>query len=248
MLCCRPPANLNPFLPVPLENLFPTLPPATNLPNFDLQYMDPPPTLLGQDSNQQAFGMVVIDGPPSAVTTLSKRDGSHIQFVDCDSTEKHDLKVYRARYLCMRDSEDSNCNNIHLGGARGTIVKLPEECGYATYGVVHDIRPADNTSIPNHLKMLAPADSAVYELEFSYDFSLAKRDDGDDIFIRIDYAHNEEYWNEIVAAPAVKKRSLNQTIDRRFFSSKTDIWKSCKYTHTLNSSSWRACVVISVSD
>ncbi|CAI4214313.1 unnamed protein product [Parascedosporium putredinis] len=161
VLCCRPPANLNPFLPVPLENLFPTLPPATNLPNFDLQYIDPPPTLLGQDSNQQAFGMVVIDGPPSAVTTLSKRDGSHIQFVDCDSTEKHDLKVYRARYLCMRDSEDSNCNNVHLGGASGTIVKLPEECGYATYGVVHDIRPADNTSIPNHLEMLAPADSAT---------------------------------------------------------------------------------------
>lgn len=236
VLCCRPPYNLHPFLPVPLENLFPTLPPATHIPNFDLQEIQSALTILGKDSDPQAFGMVVIDGPPNIVTSLSRRDGSHIQFLDCDQTRKHDMKIHTARYICMDDTADSNCDAVHLGGAKGTIIKLPEECGYASYGVVHDIRLSANSRISHDLRKRAPLNPRVYELDFSYDFSLVKRDDGDDegskakvdqsVYIRIDYAHNHDYWSQAVAAAPVTKRHLNQTLDKRFWSTSAQVWKN----------------------
>lgn len=226
--------DLNPFLLVPLENLFPTLPPVTSVPNFDLQDIESSPPVPGKDTVPQAFGMVVIDGPPSSVTSLTKRDGSHVEFLDCEPTKKHELGVYTARYICMDDSSDSNCEDVQLGGAKGTIVKLPEECGYASYGVVHDIRLSEDTTVPRGLRKRAPEGAVVYELEFSYDFSLVKRDDDSDVFIRIDYAHNHEYWEEVVAAEPVTKRSLNQTLDKRFWSPKADAWKRRKsFYHAL---------------
>ncbi|KAK3934339.1 hypothetical protein QBC46DRAFT_230034, partial [Diplogelasinospora grovesii] len=122
------------------------------------------------------FGFVVINGPADVVTSLDKRDGSHIELLDCEpGATKHDLKVHTVRYVCMDDSNDSNCDDIHLGGAEGTIVKLPPDCGFATHGVVHAIKPAADDSIPHELRARAPTNAAVYELSFSYDFGRVKR-------------------------------------------------------------------------
>ena len=232
VLCCKPPTNLHPFLPVPLENLFPTLPPTTSVPNFDLQQIAHAETPTGTDSSPQAFGWVVIDGPQDAVTSLTKRDGTHLEFLNCEpGTPKHAVNTtYTLQYICMDDSAESNCDAVHQGGAEGTIIKLPEGCGYATYGVVHDIRPAaDNVTISRDLLKRAPANPVVHEMRFSYDFSRVKRGTSE-VYIRTDYAWDHEYWTDIVAASPMTKRSHkregDKTVGKRFWSAKESVWRN----------------------
>ncbi|KAK4241773.1 hypothetical protein C8A03DRAFT_30078 [Achaetomium macrosporum] len=226
VLCCKPPANLNAFLPVPLDKLFPTLPPTTSVPNFDLQQLASATTYTGQDSVPEAFGMVVIDGPQDVVTNLATRDVTHLEFLNCEPSRKHDMKTYTLHYVCMDDSSDSNCDAVHEGGAEGTIIRLPEGCGYATYGVVHEIRPAVNVTVPEDVLKRAPANAVVYELEFSYDFKRVKRGSSD-VFIRIDYGWACEYWDTIVAGDPIRsKRGLDETLDKRFWSPKSNMWRN----------------------
>ena len=86
---------------------------------------------------------------------------------------------------------------------------------------MHSIQPSLSQDLPSHVKRAAPPESIVYDIELSYDFSLVKRDAGD-IFIRIDYSNMNGYWENIVQADAIKKRSL----DRRFWSKNLNDWKS----------------------
>lgn len=218
-LCCNTPNSLSPFLPVPLENLFPTLPPAANIPVFDSQQIASGISLVGQ-SNPQAFGLVVIDGPPDAVTSLSKRDGSHIQFLDCDQYRGDGPRT--ARFVCNNSSDKSNCDDMHQGGLAGTILKMPEECGFATYAVGHAVSPSSSQDLPKHLKRRAPPNALVYDLKYSYDFSLSKRDSGD-IFVRIDYSDSHDYYDQVVSA-VHQKRDLHP----RFWSKATNVWKNRK--------------------
>ena len=71
--------------------------------------------------------------------------------------------------------------------------------------------------MPAHVKRDVPPKSTLYDIELSYDFSLAKRDGGD-VFVRIDYSNMGGYWEQIVKADpdTGKKRSL----DKRFWSVK----------------------------
>ncbi|KAL7937884.1 glycoside hydrolase family 18 protein [Trichoderma chlorosporum] len=225
VLCCSPPQKLNPFLPVPLENIFPTLPPTTDIPNFHVASIQNSPPSPGFDTVTGAFGMVVIDGPPSVVTSLTTRDESHIQFLDCEPTEKRNAKsIYTARYICMNDSPQSNCDAVHEGGAKGTIVKLPEGCGFATYGVVKDVRLSKNLTVEHEMRKRAPSPNpAVYEMDISYDYSLVKRDSGT-VYVRIDYGDSAGYWNDIVLGKAITKRSMNESFDKRFWSPDPKTW------------------------
>lgn len=169
--------------------------------------------------------MVVIDGPPDVVTSLTARDDSHIQFLDCEPSEKRDAKsIYTARYICMDDSLQSNCDAVHEGGAVGTIVQLPEGCGFATYGVVKDIRPSANLTVEQELQKRAPSlNPLVYEMDISYDYSLVKRDSGT-VYVRIDYGDSLGYWNDIVRADAITKRGVDESFDKRFWSPDAKTW------------------------
>lgn len=216
-LCCNTPNSLSPFLPVPLENLFPTLPPAADIPVFDSQQIASGVSLVGQ-SNPQAFGLVVIDGPPDAVTSLSKRDGSHVHFLDCDQHRGDGRST--ARFVCNNSSDNSNCDDMHQGGLAGTILKMPEECGFATYAVGHAVYTSSSQNLPKHLERRAPPNAVVYDLEYSYDFSLTKRDSGD-VFVRIDYSDSHDYYDQVVSA-VHQKRGVHP----RFWSKATSVWKS----------------------
>lgn len=169
--------------------------------------------------------MVVIDGPPNVVTSLTARDDSHIQFLDCEPSEKRDAKsVYTARYICMDDSPQSNCDAIHEGGANGTVVKLPEGCGFATYGVVKDIRLSTNLTVEHELQKRAPSlNPPVYEMDISYDYSLVKRDSGT-VYVRIDYGDSLGYWTDVVRGNAITKRGLDESFDKRFWSPDAKTW------------------------
>ncbi|THV55841.1 hypothetical protein BGAL_0003g00830 [Botrytis galanthina] len=212
VLCCTPPNSLNPFLPVPLANIFPTLPPSTDVPDFEIKPIQNSPTSSGSDTVSGAFSMVVIDGPADIVTSLSKRDDSHIEFLDCDSAEKRDPKlVYTVRYICMDDSPESNCDAVHQGGAEGTIVKLPEGCGFGTYGVVSAIRLSNNLTVEHELRQRTPSPNPpVYEMDIKYDYTLVKRDSGT-VYVRIDYDNT---------------RGMNESINKRFWSADEADWKT----------------------
>ena len=206
-LCCNTPNSLSPFLPVPLEDLFPTLPPAADIPVFDSK----------QIAGGQAFGLVVIDGPPDAVTSLSKWDGSHIRFLDCDQHRGHGPGT--AQFICINSSDQSNCNDMHLGGFAGTVLKMPEECGFATYAIGHTVSPSSSQIMPEGLRKRAPPNTVIYDLRYSYDFSLAKRDSGD-VFVLIDYSDSHDYYNQVVSATHQKR-----DVHPRFWSKTTAIWK-----------------------
>ncbi|KAM0465725.1 hypothetical protein ACHAPV_001782 [Trichoderma viride] len=249
VLCCTPPQKLNPFLPVPLENLFPTLPPATYVPDFHIESLQNSSISSGSDTVTGAFGMVVIDGPPNVVASLTARDDSHIQFLDCERSEKRDAKsVYTARYICMDDSPQSNCDAVHEGGANGTIVKLPEGCGFATYGVVKDIRLSTNLTVDHELQKRAPSlNPPVYEMDISYDYSLVKRDSGT-VYVRIDYGDSLGYWNDIVRGHAITKRGLDGSFDKRFWSPDAKTWADEFYSIRYSDSRPERSLVLEQSD
>ncbi|KAK3168950.1 hypothetical protein OEA41_005398 [Lepraria neglecta] len=214
------PKNLNPFLPVALENIFPTKPPETDFPIFDLQRLgadDEPVT--NEDPNQQTFGLIIIDGPSSAVSSLKKRDGSHWYIISCEPMQSSDISVLQI--VCMDGSEHSNCRDIDEGGVEGTIVRMPDDCGPGTYAVVHSINPSLSQELPKHIKRSAPTGAVVHDIELSYNFGLAKRDAGD-IFVRVDYSNVENYYEQVIQGSPQTKRSL----EKRYYSPNPASWKA----------------------
>lgn len=226
-LCCDNPERASPFLPVELDWLFPTLPPAGDIPEFRMDHIKSkllPDLPLGQ---LEPFGFVVIDGPADLVTSLSKRDGSHIEFLDCEPGTKHDMTLHTARYVCTNNSTSSNCDDVHLGGAEGTVIKLPDECGYATYGVVHSIKESSDQGMPLSVRGITPDDAVVHELSFSYDFRKVRRATQDDpVYVRIDYASMSSWWQEVVDEAPSRKRDSASDKEKRFWSKSDDTWKT----------------------
>ncbi|KAI5918609.1 hypothetical protein F4810DRAFT_715319 [Camillea tinctor] len=188
---------------MPLNDLFPTLPPTGYLSAFDQQILSYNPSLVGENPDPNAFFFVVIDGPPSAVNTLDPRDESYVQFITKRVQEAETPQV--AHFICMNDSPNSNCDDIHQGGVEGTILRMPDDMGFANWAVAHSVREISLT-IPNKLIKRAPVNAKVWELEYSYDFTRAKRDEGD-IYFRVDYSDSHTYYTDVVQA-AHQKRNM----------------------------------------
>lgn len=215
-LCCNTPENLNPFLPVPLENLFPTLPPSGDIPAFDSQTLSKLPTLQGANEAPGAFFFLVIDGPPGTVSNANKRSGSHLEFITRGLHYGQDSQT--AHFVCMDDSSESNCDDMYLDGLEGTVLSMPQGMGFATYAVAHAVRELTNfSSVPHHLARRAPLGAKVHELEYSYDFSRVKRDGGD-VYLRVDYSDSHTYYTDIVQAPHQKTK--------RYWSAISSVWKT----------------------
>ncbi|RSL60097.1 hypothetical protein CEP53_005571 [Fusarium sp. AF-6] len=217
--CCDPPKGESPFLPVPLEYLFPD-PPNEEEAESDYQLKvdntwggaeDLP---FAETPEHSAFGFIIMTSPDELQTTLDKRDGSHWEVFDChDSVSQEEQTV---RMVCTDRSENSNCDKIYLGhGAPGTIVEMPEGCGPGRYAVVKELSPSKNQSLPQHLyKRGIEETEPVFDLTFDYDFRRVPRDLGD-TQIRIDYSNENTYWNTIVDKAAdSKKRSLKRSVKR----------------------------------
>lgn len=217
--CCDPPKGESPFLPVPLEYLFPN-PPNEEEAESDYQLKvdntwggaeDLP---FAETPEQSAFGFIIMTSPDELQTTLDKRDGSHWELFDCnDAISEGEQTV---RMVCTDRSENSNCDKIYLGhGASGTIVEMPDGCGPGRYAVVKELSHSKNQSLPQHLYRRGIDETEpVLDLTFDYDFRRVPRDLGD-TQIRIDYSNENTYWNTIVDKAAdSKKRSLKRPIKR----------------------------------
>jgi len=216
-LCCNTPEDLNPFLPVSLENLFPTLPPSDDVPAFEHQSLSYTPGLAGDNPNVAAFFFVVIDGPPGTVANVNKRDGSHIEFITKGIHQGQASQT--AHFICMDDSSKSNCEDMHADGLEGTAIRMPDDMGFAQWAVAHSVKES-NFSVPESLAKRAPLVAKAYELEYSYDFSKVKRDSGP-VYIRIDYSDSNTYYTDVVEA-SHQKRSL----EPRFWSTISSVWKT----------------------
>ena len=148
VFCCDPPADQSPFLPVPLDDLFPSPPPADSAKaeyklKTDPTYGGAVTTPVADDPQQAAFGFIVLTSPDTIQVSLDKRDGSHWEVFDCfDATSEEEQTI---RMLCTDDSHNSNCNKIYLGkGVPGTILEMPEGCGPGKYAVAVDLQPSQN--------------------------------------------------------------------------------------------------------
>jgi chitinase len=210
VFCCDPPADQAPFLPVPLDYLFPNPPPADSAKaEFKLK-TDPTfggavTTPFANDPQDAAFGFIVLTSPDTIQVSLDKRDGSHWEVFDCfDATSEEEHTV---RMLCTDDSHSSNCDKIHLGkGVPGTILEMPEGCGPGKYAVAVQLETSENQDLPQHLrKRDLPSSPIVYDLKFDYDFARVPRDLGT-TQMRIDFANEDGYWNKVVDKAASKKR------------------------------------------
>ncbi|KXH59987.1 glycosyl hydrolase family 18 [Colletotrichum salicis] len=220
IFCCDPPKGENVFLPVPLKDLFPNPPSGDDVDtNFDLKVDS---TWGGAESSgsddaapgDAAFQFYVLAAPEEISTSLDKRDGSHWEVFNCNNA--HSEEEQTVQIICTDDSNDSNCDHIFRGlGAKGTIIQMPQGqgCGPGKYAVVKRLEIASNQTLPKHLvkRKYGSLDKpgAVYDLTFDYDFTRVPRDFGD-TQLRVDFSNQENYWDQIVEAPAGKKakRSL----------------------------------------
>lgn len=89
---------------------------------------------------------MLIDGPSNAVTNVNKRDGSHLEFVT--SGTHYGQALQTAHFVCIDDSEDSNCDDINLYGLRGKILRMPDGLSFAKYAVAHSVS-VSNYTVPH---------------------------------------------------------------------------------------------------
>lgn len=197
--CCNPASGQSPFMPVPLEYLFPE-PPDDSTPEFNLKVDDTWGTGKSKskdDPNAAAFGFVVITAPEEVSVSLDKRDGAPWEVMDCVDSDSEDEQTVRV--LCTDDSEDSRCHRIHLGkGVPGTILQMPESCGPGKYAVAKTFNPSANQSAPGHITKRGS--SQVYDLTYDYDFKRVPRDYGDSM-MRLDFSNEKGYWDAVVDRP-----------------------------------------------
>ncbi|KAI5198888.1 glycoside hydrolase [Aureobasidium subglaciale] len=226
--CCDPPfTGGSPFLPVPLENLFPD---AAEFPidydpvfaeAFDLNKDLTPEVEYSQDPDTQSFAWVIMVGPTADVQSFEKRDGSHLELFDCPDTHPDDFSVQQAKAICLTDSPDNDCEDIMEGGVEGTVVKLPKHCGPDQW--VRALRYEESTdrNLPPHLVKRAKPHHKIYDFHYDYDFRNLRRDGGE-VHVRIDASNHPGYWNEVVARPAgspIKRDASSwRDLDRRSFS------------------------------
>jgi chitinase len=215
VFCCDATDGESPFLPVPLENLFPEPPNGDHI-NIDSHLKVDNTWGTGSaetdsdEPNDATFGFVVLASPEELQVSLDKRDGSDWEVFDCNdaiSEEQQTIKIY------CRNENTTNCDKIHLGhGAPGTIIEMPPGCGPSRYAVVKSLVHADTQEFPRHLDKRSYAHSpSIHDLTFDYNWRRVPRDLGDTL-LRLDYSNEVGYWDSIVAkaASTKKKRSLEE--------------------------------------
>ena len=147
-------------------------------------------------------------GAEEDVQSLRRRDGSHLEVFDCPNPEPGDFSVQTLKAVCMtEDGEDSNCEDITLGSVRGTIARLPENCGPDEWVRVVSFRTVPEHPLPHRLYKRAPESAKVYEIKYDYNFRRLRRDGGE-VYVRVDASDHPGYWDKIVSSvTASSKRS-----------------------------------------
>lgn len=215
VFCCDPTKGRSPFLPVPLDHLFPHPPEGDGVDtDFDLQvdntWGDGKADTPDNEPNDSSFGFVVITSPEKLQVSLDKRDGSHWEVFNCNDAVSEEEQT--VQMFCTDVSKNSNCHKISLGhGVPGTILEMPKGCGPSKYAVAKSMMLSE-VQLPTHLaKRHYDAKPVVYDLTFDFDWQRVPRDLGD-TQMRVDFSNEVGYWDSIVskAAKTKRKRSLEE--------------------------------------
>jgi hypothetical protein len=161
-LCCNAPSGVEPYTPVPLESLFPEVPPEDSTIRYDLQILggftgsgaETTHDDTHNDPSFAPFGFVLVAGPKGAVSSISKRDNSHVEVVDCSEITSSGSQL--VRIFCSNDSKESNCDDMLGGGLEGTVIRMPDNCGPATYVVAQSLTVPKDQSLPRKLSKRKP--------------------------------------------------------------------------------------------
>lgn len=219
VFCCDPANGKSPFLPVPLDYLFPNPPTGDSVDSdYDLVIDDTwgtghDETSDKDDPDNAAFGFWVMTSPEEIQVSLDRRDGSHWTLFNCDDAISEEAQTIQM--VCTNTGDNSNCHKIGLGhGVPGTIVEMPsgQGCGPAKYAVAVSMEVSKNQTLPRHLRKrgLSKHIPVVYDFTFDYDWMRVPRDLGD-TQVRVDYSNEVGYWDSVVdkAARKKQKRSLD---------------------------------------
>ncbi|KAF4762033.1 hypothetical protein HAV15_005078 [Penicillium sp. str.  len=204
VFCCDPPFNGTAFLPVALDRLFPEELPAAAPPvyyeSFDhsgKEYQEQYPKYDGtfaDDPNGEPFAWTIMVGSESDVQSLRKRDGSHLEAFDCPTPAKGDYSVQSFKAVCTVDGGDNNCEDITIGSVRGTIIRLPEECGPDEWVRVISFKQLDEHHVPANLTKRLYASPKVYEIKYDYNLRQLRRGGGE-VHVRFDASAHPGYWD-----------------------------------------------------
>ncbi|KAF8457846.1 glycosyl hydrolases family 18-domain-containing protein [Kalaharituber pfeilii] len=220
--CCDPADGKSPFLPVPLDRLFPNPPEGNDVAtDFDLQLDNTwgdghADTSSDNDPDDATFAFWVLTSPEEIQVSLRRRDGSHWEVFNCNDAVSED--EHTVQMVCTDLSENSNCGKIYLGhGVSGTIVEMPKGCGPSKYAVAKSLVPAENQTLPHHLVKRYPhlakrgAEALIYDFTFDYEWMRVPRDQHE-TQMRVDFSNEVGYWDNIVAAAAKRKRKLKRSL------------------------------------
>lgn len=141
------------------------------------------------DGDQQALSKRYGDGKPIRRDIFTARNDTFDNVV-----ETHYIRCTSL----LRSKNGTGCQSIFEGGAKNTIVKMPDHIGAGPFARVVSLEPVSS--------MKRSTTEQVYELVTDYDFAAAAEEEKGDVNFRIDYTNLLEYWNDITDTPASRKR------------------------------------------
>jgi len=106
------------------------------------------------------------DGAPEAISDISQAAGWNILGCDATSTESQVIRL-----VCTKP--ENGCDDLFLGGAQNTIVRLPDDCAAAPFARVVSTQDDEDQSVPDLIMaelFKRDMQPKVLSLEFDYDF------------------------------------------------------------------------------
>ncbi|KAH6710830.1 hypothetical protein BKA61DRAFT_737735 [Leptodontidium sp. MPI-SDFR-AT-0119] len=221
--CCDPPGGTSkPLTVADLDTLSPPeyLPSADSIPKYDLVSFCRLYAAGGvEDPNASGVAFILFAGNQNLLSKMKKRDNgaTGVEFLDCPS----DVRLLPSdeprtvRVICLDGTLE--CFSVRQGGTEGTLVSMSDACG-GGFARAISLELSRNQSLPIDIARQNPT-SAVFDFIFDYDMANLKRDSGS-LSMRVDYSNVGGYWDKVVKAPGVTKR----TLDDRYFSGSNSDW------------------------
>lgn len=106
------------------------------------------------------------DGAPEAISDISEAAGWDIIGCNATSTEAQVIRL-----VCTKP--ENGCDDLFLGGAEHTIVRLPDSCAGAPFARVVSIEDDIDQSVPDYVTAELSkrgTEPKVLSLAFDYDF------------------------------------------------------------------------------
>ncbi|KAG8816894.1 hypothetical protein FRC17_000145, partial [Serendipita sp. 399] len=124
------------------------------------------------DGVKKAWGTILIDGSPEAVSDISTAAGWSV--MECDPESQDSQQV---RLVCHDPA--SGCEQLFEGGATNTIVRLPDDCADAPFARVVDVTTSTNQTLTSKVvnrvakaKVKRSTPPEVLTITFDFNFHL----------------------------------------------------------------------------